>query len=123
MKVAVSITLPYYLLSNTQVNDSQKINADFAALATAISNLSGSVSAISGAVSALSGMLSSIKTATNLASGWYRIATAPATANVGAFTVVHKGHSKNSVIKFSVAQALGSTEPVVNIHNYDVSTN
>ncbi len=115
--------LTYDRLTNTQCNDANALNANFTDISSAISGLSGVVSAISGAVSALSGMLSSIKTATNLASGWYRIATAPATANVGAFTVVHKGQSKNSVIKFSVAQALGSTEPVVNIHNYDVSTN
>jgi hypothetical protein len=61
------------------------------------------------------------KSATNLASGWYRIATAPAGSNVGLFRIVHRGRTQTSTLVFALTQAQGSTEPNVNILAADIS--
>lgn len=65
--------------------------------------------------------VSDTKSATNLAAGWYRIATAPAGNNVGLFRVTHTGQSKRSTLVFALTQAEGSSKPNINVLAADIS--
>jgi len=62
-----------------------------------------------------------VKTLSNLAPGWYRIATATAANNAGLFRVSFTGQGKRSTLIFTLTQAYGSSEPNINVLAADIS--